>query len=113
MPNAKHCMIELSAIPSVESKQILQPNLLHVTMMNESTRKASWKSKLTADHWKIKIKVVENRALLLTTENGEEVEKSVNCIRNDSLVLGEGGLLLTIITPLQDRNRGDPKVRIV
>lgn len=107
--------LDISTIPSSESKQPVQPNLIHVTLMNESTRKATWKSKLTKKDWRIRLKIQGQKAfLVLCDEVGVQVEeKEISCIKDNKLILGEDGLLLTIITPLQDKSRGDPSgVRI-
>ena len=50
-------IVELHAIPSTESEQCLQPNLLHVTVMNQSTRRAEWKTSLTPRHWRIVMRI--------------------------------------------------------
>ncbi len=91
----------------------MQPNLLHVTIMNGSERKAAWKSTLTDRDWRVQLRIRQGRAFLLL--HGEEAEeKPIDCVRDGRVALGAGGLLLTIITPLQDDKRGGPDgVRIV
>ncbi len=90
--------VVISTMPAGESQQSVQPNLLHVTMMDDNTRKASWKSTLTPGDWRIRLNIQEGQAFLVT----EEGMKLVSCIRDNKIVLGgDDGLLLTIITPLQ------------
>ncbi len=57
-------ILQLSAEPSSESKQPMQPNLLHVTIMNGSERKAAWKSTLTPMHWRVKVSLLGDMHLL-------------------------------------------------
>ena len=79
-------------------------------MMNETTRKAVWKSSITPDSWKIRIKIRNGKAFLLDVDGNQEVETPINCIKNGKIIFGDGGLLLTIITPLLNKGRGDPNV---
>ncbi len=114
-PLPEDCLVQLSTAPSSESKQELQPNLLHVTIMNGNERKAAWKSTLTSADWRVRLALRRGRAFLLLP-SGEE--KPIDCVRDGGfdqyLHLGTGGLLLTIITPLQDGKRGGPDgVRII
>ena len=66
---------------------------------------------LTVLQFVFQLRIREGKAFLILP-TGEE--KAIDCIRGGRVVLGTGGLLLTIITPLQDDKRGGPDgVRIV
>ena len=121
--NKDDYVIQLSPAPSIESKQPIQPNQIHVTIMNETTRKSVWKSEMTAGHWRTRIRIRNGQAFLLQpnplTGIEEELESPHNPIKcladgGKTLLLGLGGLLLTIITPLQNFGRGnDNGVRLL
>ena len=108
--------IHVSTLPSPDSRLDFHPNLLHVTVKNEARQKATWKSALTAKDWRVIIRIRRGKAFLVYWDESSQcnVEKLINCVTgNNRIVLGEGGLNLTVITPLQDKTRGDPKgVRI-
>eukprot|EP00095_Tigriopus_kingsejongensis_P009955 maker-scaffold17_size721972-snap-gene-1.20 protein:Tk09955 transcript:maker-scaffold17_size721972-snap-gene-1.20-mRNA-1 annotation:"hypothetical protein" len=100
-------LIKISPHPAGKSKQILQPNLFHVTIMN-STKKSIWKPHLTKRNWQVLIRMKEGEAFLLVWSEDHYEEKLLNCVQDGKkIILGGSGLLLTAITPLQSRKRGD------
>ena len=101
-------VIQLYAIPSSESKQVLQPNLLHTTVMNRATRKTKWKTTLSKAHWKVLLKVKGKKVFFLDPNTGFEYQDDLGCVTEDNkLILGGSGLLITLITPLQNQKRGN------
>ena len=105
-------IVQLYAIPSSESKQVLQPNLLHTTVMNRTTRKTKWKTSLTRAHWRVVLRIKGKRAYFIDPNTGLEPDPIRNhdlgCVTEDNkLMLGGSGLLITLITPLQNQKRGN------
>ena len=101
-------VVQLYAIPSSESKQVLQPNLLHTTVMNRTTRKTKWKTDLTRAHWKVILRIKGRKAYFVDPNTGFERPDELGCVTEDNkLILGGGGLLITLITPLQNQKRGN------
>lgn len=107
-------ILKLSPHPSSRSQQFLQPNLLHVTIMN-STKKSLWKSELTERDWQVLVRIRQGEAFLLAWNGSTYDEKPICSLQNgNELPLGGDGLLLTTIIPLQNRKRGElDGVRIV
>ena len=101
-------IVQLYAIPSSESKQVLQPNLLHTTVMNRTTRKTKWKTNLSKAHWKVVLRIKGKRAYFIDPNTGFEYQDDLGCVTEDNkLILGGTGLLITLITPLQNQKRGN------
>lgn len=115
-------VLVMHPIPSRVSRQRLQPNLLHLTCLSDNTRKATWKSELTARHWRVVLRIRNgSEVTILSPATGEEIPGAprLKCVVDGVLhlgpdgPLGSAGLLLTVITPLQGGNRGNPNsVRI-
>ncbi len=76
--------------------------------MNKATRKAKWKTTLTPANWKVVLRISGREASFLDPDTGAVLlENEIKCIKEDNrLILGAGGLLVTIITPLQSQQRG-------
>ncbi|TRY63888.1 hypothetical protein TCAL_15244 [Tigriopus californicus] len=116
-------ILKLSPHPSSRSQQFLQPNLLHVTIMN-NTKKSLWKSELTERDWQVLVRIRNSEAFLLAWNGSTYDEKPISFLlawngstydekpicslqNGNELPLGGDGLLLTTIIPLQNRKRGE------
>ena len=84
--------LELSLVPSSDSKQVLHPNLLHLTHMKQ--RRVIYKSKLeSASEWRLVLLIKENKKIFHVpseSDGEDDWEQEVGTLGpNNEVVLGK------------------------